>query len=273
MIAQPTSLSSGNCTRWPVLACTTDSRLPGLAWQPAVGSAGQDRPPGAVAAAQGRRLGDHRLRSARPPGMRLPAGVRPAHGPDRPVLRAGSSASDPGQACPGRACPAGRGAPPRHALAAPHAGDPTAGTGHTDRGDRRHPWPPAGRIHGRVPEILTAAVGAVRAGSGRASVRGATMSAAITLADAIAALVGEKRAVGYKYHAEARVLDRFEAFTRREFPGLDTLTEASVQAWITAARGRGVKPATLQGLAAPPRELARWLGRRGVAAQPASQLP
>ena len=101
------------------------------------------------------------------------------------------------------------------------------------------------------------------------------MSAAITLADAIAALVGEKRAVGYKYHAEARVLARFEAFTRREFPGLDTLTEASVQAWITAARGRGVKPATLQGLAAPPRELARWLGRRGVAAYllPRAALP
>ena len=101
------------------------------------------------------------------------------------------------------------------------------------------------------------------------------MSAAITLADAIAALVGEKRAVGYKYDAEARVLARFEAFTRREFPGLDTLTEASVQAWITAARGRGVKPATLQGLAAPTRELARWLGRRGVAAYllPRAALP
>ncbi len=101
------------------------------------------------------------------------------------------------------------------------------------------------------------------------------MSAAITLADAIAALVGEKRAVGYKYHAEARVLARFEAFNRRDFPGLDTLTEASVQAWITAARGRGVKPATLQGLAAPTRELARWLGRRGVAAYllPRAALP
>jgi integrase len=101
------------------------------------------------------------------------------------------------------------------------------------------------------------------------------MSAAITLADAIAALVGEKRAIGYKYHAEARVLARFEAFTRREFPGLDTLTEASVQAWITEARGRGVKPATLQGLAAPTRELARWLGRRGVAAYllPRAALP
>ena len=99
---------------------------------------------------------------------------------------------------------------------------------------------------------------------------GVTMSAGITLADAITALVAEKRAVGYKYDAEARVLARFEAFCRREFPGLDTLTEASVQAWIAAARRRGVKPATLQGLAAPVRELARWLGRRGV---PAYVLP
>ncbi len=101
------------------------------------------------------------------------------------------------------------------------------------------------------------------------------MSTGITLSEAIAALVGEKRAVGYKYDAEAQVLARFEAFSRREFPGLDTLTEASVQAWITAARDRNVRPATLQGLAAPVRELARWLGRRGVTAYllPRSALP
>lgn len=101
------------------------------------------------------------------------------------------------------------------------------------------------------------------------------MSAAITLSEAITALVAEKRAVGYKYRAEAQLLARFEAFTRSEFPGLDTLTEASVQAWIIAARRRGVTPATVQGLAAPVRELARWLGRRGVAAYllPRSALP
>ena len=92
------------------------------------------------------------------------------------------------------------------------------------------------------------------------------MTAGITLPDAITALVAEKRAVGYKYHAEQQVLARFEAFSCREFPRLDTLSEASVQAWIAAARRRGVQPATLQGLAAPVRELARWLGRRGVAA-------
>ena len=101
------------------------------------------------------------------------------------------------------------------------------------------------------------------------------MTAGITLTDAITALVAEKRAVGYKYHAEQQVLARFEAFSRGQFPGLDTLTEASVQAWIVAARRRDVKPATLQGLAAPVRELARWLGRRGVAAYllPTAALP
>ena len=101
------------------------------------------------------------------------------------------------------------------------------------------------------------------------------MTAATTFAEAIIALVAEKRAVGYKYHAEQQVLARFEVFSRSEFPGLDTLTEESVQAWITAARQRDVQPATLQGLAAPVRELARWLGRRGVAAYllPRSALP
>jgi integrase/recombinase XerD len=61
------------------------------------------------------------------------------------------------------------------------------------------------------------------------------MSAAITLAEAIRGLVAEKRAVGYKCRSEALVPDRFAAFSRREFPGVDTLTEASVEAWIIAA--------------------------------------
>ncbi|MGC8627202.1 MAG: tyrosine-type recombinase/integrase [Acidimicrobiales bacterium] len=92
------------------------------------------------------------------------------------------------------------------------------------------------------------------------------MTASITLTEAITALVAEKRAVGYKYHAEQKVLARFEAFSRSELPGLGTLTEASMQAWAVSARRRGVQPATLQGLAAPVRELARWLARRDVAA-------
>ena len=101
------------------------------------------------------------------------------------------------------------------------------------------------------------------------------MSPAVTMAGAITALVAEKRAVGYKYDAEERVLARFAAFSAGQFPGLEAPTRASVEAWIAAARQRGVRPATLQGLAVPVRELARWLGRRGVSAYvlPAGALP
>jgi len=90
------------------------------------------------------------------------------------------------------------------------------------------------------------------------------MTPDIDLADAITALVAQRRAVGYKYAAEERVLAHFEEFCRAEFPALGTVTQAAVEAWVTSARRRGVKPATLQGLAAPVRELARWLGRRGI---------
>jgi integrase/recombinase XerD len=92
------------------------------------------------------------------------------------------------------------------------------------------------------------------------------MSTAVLLAEAISGLVLEKRALGYKYVSEERALARFEAFCASEFPGMDTVTRASVEAWIAAARGRAVKPATVDGLIAPVRELARWLGRRGVEA-------
>src|ERR1700674_2702871 len=97
----------------------------------------------------------------------------------------------------------------------------------------------------------------------------------MTMADAITTLGAEKRAVGYKYVSEERVLARFAAFCCAEFPGLDAPNQASVEAWVAAGRQRGVKPATLQALAAPVRELARWLGRRGVPAYllPAGALP
>ena len=90
------------------------------------------------------------------------------------------------------------------------------------------------------------------------------MSPVITLADAIRGLVTEKRALGYKYVSEERALARFELFCAGAFPGLETVTRASVEAWIAAARGRAVKPATVTNLIAPVRELARWFHRRGV---------
>ena len=101
------------------------------------------------------------------------------------------------------------------------------------------------------------------------------MTPGITMAEAITAVVTEKRAVGYKYAAEEKVLARFAAFCHVEFPGLDAPSQASVEAWVATAQGRGVKPATLNTLVAPVRELARWLGRRGVAAYvlPGGVLP
>ena len=66
------------------------------------------------------------------------------------------------------------------------------------------------------------------------------MSPGITMAGAITALVTEKRAVGYKYDAEERVLARFAAFSGSQFPGLDAPARASVEAWITSAREQGI---------------------------------
>ena len=65
------------------------------------------------------------------------------------------------------------------------------------------------------------------------------MTGEIELAGAITELVAEKRALGYKYVSEERALARFHAFCASEFPGLETVTRASVQAWIAAARAAG----------------------------------
>jgi hypothetical protein len=95
------------------------------------------------------------------------------------------------------------------------------------------------------------------------------------MAEAITALIAEKRATGYKYDAEERVLTRFTTFCADGFPDQQAPTRAAVEAWLEAARGRGVTPATLQSLAAPVRELARWFGRRRVSAYvlPAGTVP
>ena len=56
------------------------------------------------------------------------------------------------------------------------------------------------------------------------------VSPGVTMAEAITALVAEKRAVGYKYDAEERVLARFAAFSGSQFPGLQAPGRASVEA-------------------------------------------
>ena len=66
------------------------------------------------------------------------------------------------------------------------------------------------------------------------------MTPQITLADAVTGLVCEKRALGYKYVSEERTLARYASFSASEFPGLQTVTRASVEAWIAAARAREI---------------------------------
>lgn len=92
------------------------------------------------------------------------------------------------------------------------------------------------------------------------------MAAHPTLTDAVEAMVAQKRAVGYKYEAEELVLHRFVAFTRNQFPGLETITEASANAWIEAAQKRAVTTSTMQALTSPVKHLARWLTLHDVAA-------
>ena len=130
----------------------------------------------------------------------------------------------------------------RHTL-----GDPVDGGRHAARADRRHSRSSVGSIDGRLPEVVSGAAGQMRAGPRRTGAGGVTVSPEITMADAITALVAEKRAVGYKYAAEERVLARFAAFCCAEFPGLDAPSQASVEAWVAAARQRGVKTGDLAG--------------------------
>ena len=86
-----------------------------------------------------------------------------------------------------------------------------------------------------------------------------------TLAGAIAGLVAEKRALGYKYVSEERALARFDAFCASEFPGLGH-GHASVGRGVDRLRRGGGRssPRPCSSLAAPVSELARWLSRRGV---------
>ncbi len=101
------------------------------------------------------------------------------------------------------------------------------------------------------------------------------MRTPLILIDAVDAMVVEKQAVGYKYEAEEAILHRFVAFTRSQFPGLDTITQVSAHAWLEAAQKRAVTPSTLRGLASPVRQLARWLIFHDVAAYvlPTGVLP
>jgi integrase len=101
------------------------------------------------------------------------------------------------------------------------------------------------------------------------------MTGATALREAAAGLVASKRATGREYVSEERVLERFARFAESASPDADTVTRGLAEAWIADARARGVKPATLGGLATPVRQLALWLARQGTPAYafPGRELP
>src|SRR5438552_1330909 len=103
------------------------------------------------------------------------------------------------------------------------------------------------------------------------------MSPDITMADAITSLVVQKRAVGYKYAAEARVLARFAVFCHSEFPALARPGLGRGMAFgRPAARGHPGDPAGLGRagpgvgpVASPPRRAGLCPAqRRATAARP-----
>ena len=145
-----------------------------LAGQPAVRGAGQDRPPGAAAAAEGRRLGGHRLhprmagRSAT--ARRCSSGTPPrsARSPTRTICTR-SWSSTPGQ----RMSRSARNA----ATACIRCGTRwRPGCWRTAHRSSRSPTSSATSrsIDRRVPEIVAGSAGQVRAGPGRAGAREAS---------------------------------------------------------------------------------------------------
>jgi len=73
----------------------------------------------------------------------------------------------------------------------------------------------------------------------------------------ITGLIRQKQAVGYKYHTEAAVLKRFDAFCNMYYPTAKTLDRDIVLHW--SKQRTGEHPSTLQGRVTPVRELARYM--------------
>jgi len=84
----------------------------------------------------------------------------------------------------------------------------------------------------------------------------------------ITGLIEQKQSMGYKYHTEAAVLNRFDLFCRTHYPQMKTLNREIVLHW--SEQQSGEHPSTLQGRITPVRELARYMIRNG---HPAFILP
>lgn len=92
------------------------------------------------------------------------------------------------------------------------------------------------------------------------------------LTQRIVGFIEEKRAVGYKYDSEARMLGTFSRFLHDNYPDSETLTMEIVLSWLSSSKA---KAKSLQNKAVIMRELSRYLNRNGIQAYevPMEMLP
>lgn len=77
----------------------------------------------------------------------------------------------------------------------------------------------------------------------------------------ISGLISEKKALGYKYDAQAIRLAEFDAFCFGKFPNETTLTREMMLEWSILRKNE--HPKTLESRVVPVRELAKYLSRMG----------
>jgi integrase/recombinase XerD len=90
------------------------------------------------------------------------------------------------------------------------------------------------------------------------------MNYASGFAQHITGLIEQKRALGYKYCSEPRMLRRFDAFCTERYPDETTLSREIMLDWATKRPHE--HPATLQNRITPVKELAKYMVRLGYEA-------
>lgn len=82
------------------------------------------------------------------------------------------------------------------------------------------------------------------------------------IAGFLSSFIEEKRAMGYKYTTQKRVLQSFDRFLSAKYPEAESLDKEILLDWCTLKPGE--HPKTLEGRAVPVREFCRYLRRMGV---------
>lgn len=85
-----------------------------------------------------------------------------------------------------------------------------------------------------------------------------------SFAGMIRSFLDEKRAMGYKYISQERILFSFDSFLASRYPDVQSLDRAVLLDWCASRPGE--HPKTLEGRVVPVREFCKYLRRTGVEA-------